>query len=212
MGRGRKSTPNPVRPVGRLTRGWPTGRAPAGNNGGGRIGIVGRRLRATSQRFLAHMKATPARRLPIDGPRSRPGAIANPQQEPESAVSTQPDHYATLHVSPDATAREITRAYRTLLRTHHPDTRQKVDDGDTTSVADLQELHAIMQAYVVLSDPGKRAAYDRSRRTPGGTGGTPVKVRFHRSDPTPPQHEQSPLSFGPARWEPPPIRPRRSNS
>lgn len=158
------------------------------------------------------MKATPARRLPIDGPRSRPGAIANPQQETGTALSAQPDHYATLHVSPDATAREITRAYRTLLRTHHPDTRQKVDDGDTTSAADLQELHAIMQAYVVLSDPEKRAAYDSARRTPGGTGGTPVKVRFHRSEPGASGPEQSPLSFGPARWEPSPLRTRRRNS
>ncbi|TQS90027.1 J domain-containing protein [Arthrobacter sp. TS-15] len=128
-------------------------------------------------------------------------------------MSTQPDHYATLHVSPDATAREITRAYRALLRTHHPDTRQRVDDGDTTSAGDLQELHAIMQAYVVLSDPGKRAAYDSARRTPGGTGGTPVKVRFHRSGSTAPQREQSPLSFGPSRWDPSPrnLRSPRSN-
>ncbi|VXC05158.1 Molecular chaperone DnaJ [Arthrobacter sp. 9V] len=148
-------------------------------------------------------------------------------------MSTQPDHYATLHVSPEATAREITRAYRTLLRTHHPDTRQRVDDGDTTSASDLQELHAIMQAYVVLSDPRKRAAYDRARRTPGGTGGsgtggggmgrtpagtggTPVKVRFHRTGTagsTALQPEQSPLSFGPARWEPSPrnLRTPRSN-
>ena len=129
-------------------------------------------------------------------------------------MSTQPDHYATLHVSPDATAREISRAYRTLLRTHHPDTRQRFDDGDTTSAADLHELHAIMQAYVVLSDPGKRAAYDRARLSPDGksgsvgTGGTPVKVRFHRPETTPGRdsagrdRDQSPLEFGPPRWEP----------
>ncbi|MET3366961.1 UNVERIFIED_CONTAM: DnaJ-class molecular chaperone [Jeotgalibacillus campisalis] len=144
-------------------------------------------------------------------------------------MSIQPDHYAALHVSPDATAREISRAYRTLLRTHHPDTRPKVDDGDTTSAADLQELHAIMQAYVVLSDPGKRAAYDRGRRSPGGTGGsegtggsggTPVKVRFHRRETTPGRdsagrdRDQSPLAFGPPRWEPSPrnLRSPRSNS
>ncbi|ASN19342.1 J domain-containing protein [Arthrobacter sp. YN] len=124
-------------------------------------------------------------------------------------MSTQPDHYATLHVSPDATTREITRAYRTLLRTHHPDTRQKVDDGDTTSAADLQELHTIMQAYVVLSDPGKRAAYDRARSgIPGRAAGTPVKVRVHRHQPAASaasaegDREQPPLSFGPTRWEP----------
>ncbi|WP_024820006.1 J domain-containing protein [Arthrobacter sp. 31Y] len=134
-------------------------------------------------------------------------------------MNTQPDHYATLHVSPDATAREINRAYRTLLRTHHPDTRQRVDDGDTTSAADLQELHGIMQAYVVLSDPGKRAAYDRAQRTLGGTGGTsgvtggtPVKVRFHRTESTPTQSEQSPLSFGPTRWEPSPRNQRSPRS
>ncbi|MGR0158578.1 J domain-containing protein [Paenarthrobacter nitroguajacolicus] len=128
-------------------------------------------------------------------------------------MSTQPDHYATLRISPDATTREISRAYRTLLRTRHPDTRQKVDDGDTTSAADLQELHAIMQAYVVLSDPGKRAAYDRARRSAGGTGGTPVKVRFHRSGSTTAQREQSPIAFGPSRWEPSPrnLKTPRSN-
>ena len=171
------------------------------------------------------MKAAPARRLPIDGPRFSRGPSPNPQQEPEPAVSTQPDHYATLHVSPDATAREISRAYRTLLRTHHPDTRQRVDGGDTTSAADLQELHAIMQAYVVLSDPGKRAAYDRARLSPDGTGGsggrdgTPVKVRFHRRETTPGresagrERDQSPLAFGPPRWEPSPrnMRSPRSN-
>jgi DnaJ-class molecular chaperone len=136
-------------------------------------------------------------------------------------VSTQPDHYATLHVSPDATAREISRAYRTLLRTHHPDTRQRVDGGDTTSAADLQELHAIMQAYVVLSDTGKRAAYDRARLSPGGadgSGGTPVKVRFHRRETTPGREsasrdrDQSPLAFGPPRWEPSPRNTRSPRS
>ncbi|MGO4144601.1 J domain-containing protein [Paenarthrobacter sp. YAF11_1] len=134
-------------------------------------------------------------------------------------MSTQPDHYATLHVSPDATTREITRAYRTLLRTHHPDTRQKVDDGDTTSVADLQELHAIMQAYVVLSDPAKRAAYDRARSgIPVRVPGTPVKVRVHRSERAPSaasaegDRVQPPLSFSPTRWEPSSRIPRTPRS
>ncbi|MCD4852428.1 J domain-containing protein [Arthrobacter sp. AK01] len=122
-------------------------------------------------------------------------------------MSDQPDHYATLHVPPDATARDITRAYRALLRTHHPDTHQKVDDGDTTSAADLKELHAIMQAYVVLSDPGKRAAYDQARRSgvPArrpGTPGTPVKVRVHRHEPAGSKETTPPLSFGPTQWEP----------
>ena len=132
------------------------------------------------------------------------GPSPDPQHEAETAVSTQPDYYSTLHVPPDATAREITRAYRSLLRTHHPDTRQKVDDGDTNYAADLQELHAIMQAYVVLSDPGKRAAYDRARRSGFGTGGTPVNVRVHKRAQQPARNDggRSPLTFGPPRWEP----------
>jgi DnaJ-class molecular chaperone len=127
--------------------------------------------------------------------------------------NNQPDYYSILNVAPSATAREITHAYRSLLRTHHPDTRKKPDDGDTTNAADLQELHAIMQAYVVLSDPAKRSAYDRSRRTGtsssgssrwSGSTGKPVKVRVHKT-PAPPagsQKDQQPLVFGPVHWEP----------
>ncbi|BCW51135.1 DnaJ domain-containing protein [Arthrobacter sp. StoSoilB13] len=127
--------------------------------------------------------------------------------------TNQPDYYAILNVAPSATAREITHAYRSLLRTHHPDTRKKADDGDTTKAADLQKLHAIMQAYVVLSDPAKRSAYDHSRRTgsssagssgSSGSTGKPVKVRVHKTPATPAagQKDQQPLVFGPVHWEP----------
>ncbi|WP_426006387.1 J domain-containing protein [Paenarthrobacter sp. NyZ202] len=98
-------------------------------------------------------------------------------------MSKQPDYYALLNVAPDASARDISRAYRSLLRRLHPDTRLNHDAGYVTGGADGQELHAIMQAYVVLSNPEKRAAYDRARRgqpVPGK--GTPVKVRVHRRD------------------------------
>ncbi|WP_327785605.1 J domain-containing protein [Arthrobacter sp. 18067] len=138
-------------------------------------------------------------------------------RKPEPTVSDQSDHYATLHVSPDATTREIARAYRALLRSHHPDTRQRVDDGDTTSAVDLKELHAITQAYVVLSDPGKRAAYDQARGSgvPARRPGMPVKVRVHRYEPAVSKETgrpQPPLSFGPARWEPSSRTPRTPRS
>ena len=125
----------------------------------------------------------------------------------------QPDYYSILNVAPSATARDITHAYRSLLRTHHPDTRKNPDDGDTSKAADLQELHAIMQAYVVLSDPAKRSAYDRSRRRgassrsssdSSGSSGEPVKVRVHKAPATPAgrQEDPQPLVFGPVHWEP----------
>lgn len=64
-----------------------------------------------------------------------------------------PDHYAVLHVPRTATQREIARAYRSLMRTHHPDL-----DNPTAVPAELQ---LIMQAFEVLRDPKRRLAYDR---------------------------------------------------
>ena len=63
------------------------------------------------------------------------------------------DHYAVLHVPRTATQREIARAYRSLMRTHHPDL-----DNPTAVAAELQ---LIMQAFEVLHDPKRRLAYDR---------------------------------------------------
>lgn len=117
-------------------------------------------------------------------------------------MGNQPDYYAILGVVPTASAHDITRAYRQLLRRHHPDTRQETHDGGTSEAAHLQLLHAIMQAYVVLSDPRKRAAYDQGRPLAAGTG-TPVTVRFHRTTADgSPRHKQQPLGFGPTRWTP----------
>lgn len=142
------------------------------------------------------------------GPSPNPPQYVPPPTEP--TVSTQPDHYATLHVAPDAAPREITRAYRSLLRSHHPDTRQTFDDGGAPSAGDVQELHAIMQAYVVLSDPSKRAAYDQALKASPRTG-TPVKVRVHRT-PEPPAPAQPPLAFGPPQWAPLPRTTRSPRS
>lgn len=59
-------------------------------------------------------------------------------------------HYETLGVGKDASSDEIKKAFRRLASQHHPD-----KGGDT---AKFQEIQA---AYDVLSDPEKRAAYDR---------------------------------------------------
>ena len=63
------------------------------------------------------------------------------------------DYYATLGVPRDATAEDIKRAYRKLARKHHPDVSK-----DPKSEARFKELG---EAYEVLKDPAKRAAYDR---------------------------------------------------
>ena len=72
----------------------------------------------------------------------------------------EPDYYAALNVSPDATPDDIKRAYRQLARQHHPDAK-----GHAASTSLL--FRQIQEAYELLSHPTKRAAYDR-RQTEAG--------------------------------------------
>ncbi|PNH85653.1 J domain-containing protein [Arthrobacter sp. AFG20] len=77
-----------------------------------------------------------------------------------------PDYYAVLHVSRGASPQEIARAYRSLMRRHHPDLAGPDVAGEGAAPAELQ---LIMQAFAVLRDPKRRHAYDReaSRTGPG---------------------------------------------
>ncbi len=70
------------------------------------------------------------------------------------------DYYAILGVSRTATVEEIKRAYRRLALKYHPDR----NPGDKAAEEKFKE---ITEAYEVLSDPEKRARYDRF-----GTAGT----------------------------------------
>ena len=58
-------------------------------------------------------------------------------------VRENPDPYLVLGVSPTATQAEITHAYRTRLRAHHPDTRhpppsQTADERPTATTGRLR--------------------------------------------------------------------------
>jgi curved DNA-binding protein CbpA len=68
-----------------------------------------------------------------------------------------PDPYLVLGVSPTATQAEITHAYRTRLRAHHPDTRHT----PPSHTAD-DDLRQVLVAYNLLRDPARRADYDRA--------------------------------------------------
>ncbi|MBL7003950.1 MAG: DnaJ domain-containing protein [Gammaproteobacteria bacterium] len=63
------------------------------------------------------------------------------------------DYYKTLGVPKDASADEIKKSYRKLARRYHPDINQ--DAGAEDKVKEVNE------AYEVLKDKKKRAAYDQ---------------------------------------------------
>ncbi|MEQ9825144.1 MAG: molecular chaperone DnaJ [Puniceicoccaceae bacterium] len=64
------------------------------------------------------------------------------------------DYYELLGVNRDATAEEMKKAYRKLAVKYHPDK----NPGDAAAEAKFKE---ISEAYDILKDPDKRAAYDR---------------------------------------------------
>lgn len=64
------------------------------------------------------------------------------------------DYYKTLEVNKNATPDEIKKAFRKLALKHHPDKNQ----GKKESEKKFKELN---EAYEVLKDPQKKAAYDR---------------------------------------------------
>ena len=66
------------------------------------------------------------------------------------------DYYKNLGVSREATIDEIKKAYRKLARKYHPDV-SKEPDAET-------RMREVNEAYAVLSDAEKRAAYDQLGR------------------------------------------------
>ncbi len=75
-------------------------------------------------------------------------------QKESVMVMSKQDFYETLEVSKGATVEEIKKSYRRLAMKYHPDHNQ----GNAEAEA---KFKAINEAYEVLKDEQKRAAYDR---------------------------------------------------
>jgi curved DNA-binding protein CbpA len=86
------------------------------------------------------------------------------------------DLYQLLGVATDASREEIALAWRRRAREAHPDARR----GDAGAPA---RFRALAEAWQVLGDPGRRAAYDRGL-DPGRPAGR-VRVTVRHSPPAP---------------------------
>jgi curved DNA-binding protein CbpA len=97
----------------------------------------------------------------------------------------EPDPYQVLGISPAATGADVARAYRRLARTVHPDSRP----GDQAAA---EQFRAVSDAYGLLSDAARRAAYDHQH---------PLPPARRRASPG------APATAGPALWPVPPAMP-----
>jgi DnaJ-class molecular chaperone len=115
------------------------------------------------------------------------------------------DPYDVLGVSKKASEAEVKKAFRTLAKKHHPDTK----GGDATAQKKFQEISA---AYDIVGDKDKRAKFDageidaggnprgfdpgahRGGPFGGGGGGGPRDFRFNWTDQEHDQAQQSGFS------------------
>ena len=78
------------------------------------------------------------------------------------------DYYEVLGINKNASSDEIKRAYRKMAKKYHPDVNKSADAEE--------KFKEVNEAYEVLSDPDKKAAYDRYghaafEQGAGGAGG-----------------------------------------
>lgn len=116
--------------------------------------------------------------------------------EPAMTAPSHPDPYAILGVSATVSADDLDRAFRGLVRRHHPDTRTP----DAAAPDADRRLQEILAAYATLRDPVRRAAHDRIRPRPAPAPRRPQASTRYVTAP-PPQTGPA-IRVGPVRWEP----------
>jgi curved DNA-binding protein CbpA len=93
-------------------------------------------------------------------------------------VAQGKDYYAELEIGATSSFEEVRAAYRRLARAHHPD----VNPTDEAAA----RMRRINEAWEVLRDRDRRAAYDRASPRPfaGAQSGRPAGTRAARARPS----------------------------
>lgn len=89
-------------------------------------------------------------------------------------MTTNRDYYEILGISRTASQDEIKQAFRKLARQYHPDVNKDADAEE--------KFKEINEAYSVISDPDKRARYDRFGRAGLGDMGGVQDYSVHFED------------------------------
>lgn len=113
----------------------------------------------------AHPKMPPAFVTPLSlfrrGPgQHRPSIACTPRRprQPIIRCASGQDHYKVLDIPETADSPAVKRAYRRAALKNHPDVSDAPDARE--------RFLRVQEAYAVLSDPSKRASYDRRRSSP----------------------------------------------
>jgi curved DNA-binding protein CbpA len=116
------------------------------------------------------------------------------------------NYYDLLEIAPDSPAEEVKRSFRAQIARYHPDKVQHLGREFQSMAAD--RAAELTEAYRILSDPGRRAEYDRALAEGGATttspGGSEPTTARHQgasgpqpaSAPPPPPEEATPVPRG----------------
>jgi curved DNA-binding protein CbpA len=98
-------------------------------------------------------------------------------------------YYDLLEIAPDSPAEEVKRSFRAQIARYHPDKVQHLGREFQSMAA--ERAAELTEAYRILSDPGRRADYDRALAEGGAAiaspgGSAPTTARHQSaSDPQP---------------------------
>jgi curved DNA-binding protein CbpA len=106
------------------------------------------------------------------------------------------NYYELLEIAPGSTADEVKRSFRAQIARYHPDKVQHLGREFQSMAA--ERAAELTEAYRILSDPGRRAEYDRTLAAAGSVTASPGA-----DEPTTAQHQGAPEA--PQAPPPPPL-------